>query len=84
MHHLRPPSVRPPQHLITFEEASGEQWLIIVVFGELLYRVPLHFDWRGLPPQSWLFDDTDGMPRQLPAAINFITCQFYYMANDNA
>ena len=84
MHHLRPPSVRPPQHLITFEEASGEQWLIIVVFGELLYRVPLHFDSRGLPPQSWLFDDTDGMPRQLPAAINFITCQFYYMANDNA
>jgi hypothetical protein len=71
--------VKPPQHLITFEEVKGEQWLIIVVFGELLYRVPLRLDWGGLPPQSWLFNDTNGMPRQLPAAI-----QFYCMTKGHA
>lgn len=66
---------RPPQHLITFEEVEGQQWLIIVLFGELLYRVPFHLDWNGMPPQSWLFDGTGRRPRQLPAAI-----QFYAMA----
>lgn len=70
--------VRPPQHLITFEEHGGEQWLIIVVFGELLYRIPLHLDWRGMPPQSWLFDDANGRPCQLPAVI-----QYYYMTKGN-
>ncbi|MGH3832562.1 MAG: hypothetical protein ACRDRS_19325 [Pseudonocardiaceae bacterium] len=40
--------VRPPQHLITFEEAEGEQWLIIVVFGRIVVSRPPPLGLEGI------------------------------------
>lgn len=69
----------PPQHLLTFESTEDEgEWLVIVVFGQLLYRVPLNLDWPPSGPQSWLFSEGVAKPRQLPAAV-----QFYLLSTEN-
>jgi HNH endonuclease len=63
--------LRAPEHLLIFEETPEEgEWLVIVVFGWLPYRVPLAMDWAAIeePPQSWRIDPIAGRHRRLPAA----------------
>jgi hypothetical protein len=63
----------PPQHLLTFETTAEEgDWLVIVVFGELVYRLPLNPLWGDATPQSWLFGPTTPQPRQLPPAVQYV------------
>jgi hypothetical protein len=65
--------LNPPDHLLVFEsERRGQDWLVVVTFGELLYRVPLSLDWHGMPPQSWWFDPMQKKVRQLPAVIQML------------
>lgn len=63
--------LRAPEHLLVFEETPEQgEWLVIVVFGSLLYRVPMPMDWAAIqvPPQSWRFDPIAGAHRRLPVA----------------
>jgi len=59
-----------PQHLLIFEhDPESGDWLVIVTFGELLYRLPLPLDCSaiGAPPQSWRIDPITETQVQLPA-----------------
>jgi hypothetical protein len=64
--------LRAPEHLLIFErDPDGGDWLVIVTFGELLYRLPLPLDWSatGAPPPSWRIDPVTAAHVQLPSAV---------------
>jgi hypothetical protein len=61
--------MRPPEHLLTHVEWDGIQWLGLIIFAELQYRVPLEIDWGEAGPQSWWFSPDNRRGRQLPADV---------------
>lgn len=58
--------VRPPEHLLAIEfREHGGCDLVIVVFGELAYRVPFPIECTVEGAQSWWFSPSNTLGRQL-------------------
>jgi hypothetical protein len=68
------PLLVPPEHLLSFEVQDVDERLVIVVFGDLGYQLPLALDWSDFPqqmPQSWWFGKDFAGGRQLPTSLQY-------------
>ena len=68
------PFLVPPEHILSFEREEGDERLVIVVFGDLGYQLPLSLDWSDYPlqmPQSWWFGEDFAIGRQLPTSLQY-------------